>query len=312
MTSVHRVSSWAWLIAVFVFAGVGTAADLVELPDPRGGWVPPARAAQPPCCPVAVEVRGVGTFEVDPSQVSTRRPDIFQPGHVSVFDLLVYLSQRGTIALRYRFDPALATHVIESLNGRSGWWYDAHYAGGTFERTGVRMDLYPVKGGMRVRVYLEQPERLSALYESFREEVLRLQGNGGLVRIPQVVIEGPRWSLTFQDVAVTAHKARADVFRPGVVTALDVLLSLGEHGKLAHLRLTWRGGMESYFVDGMTGGDKGVSPVEACTFVHQAASQALLPFLGTHGHAGTHIHLTADLAVVVSPELVKWKWVCLP
>ena len=42
-------------------------------------------------------------------------------------------------------------------------------------------------------------------------------------------------SHSFRRVAVTAH----DVLQPGVVTALDALISLTEEGSLSNLMLTW-------------------------------------------------------------------------
>jgi len=35
-----------------------------------------------------VRIKDVGEFDFDASQVETLRPDIFQPGHFSLFDIL--------------------------------------------------------------------------------------------------------------------------------------------------------------------------------------------------------------------------------
>jgi len=288
------------------------------LPDEQGNWALPEglHAAGKPRATIEVEIRGSGILSVDPSAVKTLRPDVFRPGHLSVFDLVARLAEQGTIQATYRLDPAMNTHVIESLNGRVGWWYDAHYPGGKFERTTIRMDHYPVKDGMKILLYLEQPDRLAAIYTNFRDEVARLATNGGLVVVPEVVIRGPRGTLTFRDVPVTAHDARGDVFQPGVIAALDVLLSLGELGNLSGLRLTWRTRMgetapvESYYLDLIAGANFSTEAVSPCAFVYDVGAEGLTEFKPPHGHMAAQIHLSLDLHVLVSPEHVKWAWVC--
>ena len=105
--------------------------------------------------------------------------------------------------------------------------------------------------------HTRQREEYSArICRTFGEEVLRLMRNGGNVVIPEVIIQSPTGHVeTFTDVAVTAHNFRSDVLQPGTVTALDILLSLGEQGKLSRLKLTWHeriGGadpVDSYWVE---------------------------------------------------------------
>ncbi len=289
------------------------------LPDVQGSWALPTgvHVGRAPSATIEVEIRGSGTFPVDPSEVKPRRPDVFRPGHLSVFDLVAHLAEQGTIQATYRLDPAMNTYVIESLNGREGWWYDAHYPGGKFERTTVRMDHYPVKDGMKIRLYLERPDRLAAIYTSFRDEVARLATTGGRVVVPEVTIRGPRrGTLTFRDVPVSPHNARSDVFQPGVVTALDVLLSLGEMGGLSGLRLSWRvrvgetAPVESYYVDFIAGTDFSAEAISPCAFVVDVGAEILTEFKPPHGHMAEQIHLPLDLHVLVSPEHVRWAWVC--
>jgi hypothetical protein len=319
----HGLSSFLrFSLALGLVLGAAVGAWATEtsyaLPDGQGSWTLPkgVHVARAPSARIEVEIRGIGTFSVDPSEVKALRPDVFQPGHLSVFDLVAHLAERGTIQATYRFDPAMNTHIIESLNGRVGWWYDAHYPGGKFERTTVRMDHYPVKDGMKILLYLEQPDRLAAIYTSFQEEVTRLAANQGRVVIPKVTIRGPRRSLTFRDVPVTSHDVRSDVFRPGVVTALDVLLSLGELGHLSRLRLTWRTRVgetepvENYFVDLIAGSDFSAEAVSPCAFVYDVGADILTKFKLPHRHVAGQIHFPPDLHVLVSPEHVQWVLVC--
>jgi len=299
-------------------AGAQAAGTSYVLPAGQGSWALPTgvHIGRAPSAAIQVEIRGIGTFPVDPSEVTPRRPDVFRPGHLSVFDLVAHLAEQGKIQAAHRLDPAMNTHVIESLNGRVGWWYDAHYAGGKFERTTLRMDHYPVKDGMKILLYLEQPDRLAAIYTSFREEVARLAANEKRVVIPEVTIRGPRGSLIFRDVPVTPHDARGDVFQPGVVTALDVLLSLGKLGNLFGLRLTWRTRVgetepvEGYYVDFIAGADFSAEANSPCAFVYDVGAEILTKFKPPHGHTAAQIHLSSDLHVLVSPERVKWAWVC--
>lgn len=166
------------------------------------------------------------------------------------------------------------------------------------------MDHYPVKDGMKILVYLERPDRLAAIFASFREEVVRLAANQGRVVIPEVVIRGSRTSLVFRDVPVNPHGVRNDVFQSGVVTALDVLLSLGELGMLSGLRLTWHGEVESYYVDLAVGTEFVAEAVSPCVFVYDVGTKILPEFQPSHAHTAGQIHFPPDLQVLVSPEYI--------
>jgi len=98
--------------------------------------------------------RGIAEVEVgdqefifDPTEVETVRPDLFNTGYFSMFDVLVHLDQRGDIDLEYYFDDSMNTHVVDSINGEPDWWYEAYYDGGWSERNMFRMDHYPWKNG---------------------------------------------------------------------------------------------------------------------------------------------------------------------
>ncbi len=300
------------------FLGGSEGGDGVLLPDASGQWSIPGGiyAGRAPTAPGMVEIRGVRALSFDPAHIQTLRPDLFMEGYFSVFDVLVYLAERGDIQLAYVWDRAAATHRILSLNGLSGWWYDARYAGGEYERPVVRMDHFPVKDGMSIRLYLEQPDRLTAIHQSFRNEVKRRAANGGVVIIPEVTIRGPRWTLVAHDVIVAPTGTRSDVFRPGVVTALDVLLALGRDGVLTSVKLVWHDRLEdsdhvdSFMVHALRGGGHEALATDGCMFAHQTGSDVLEGFIVPHGHGSSHIHLSADLEPLVSPEHVRWTWLC--
>jgi len=301
----------AFGLAVSAEEGAG-----VVLPSCCGGWTPPAgaHAGQASSEKGSIEIRGLGTFPFDPSQIHALREGLFRPGQFSVFDVLVALAKAGTIPMEYTYDESMGTYLILSLNGKTGWWYDAHYAGGAFERPVVRMDEYPVKDGMAIQLYLESPERLAAIYKDYADQVARLKANAGRMIIPKVRVRAPQGTLTFEDVTVTAHNVRADVFQTGVVTVLDVLLSLGEQGKLESVTLSWRDRMESevvvgnYYVDQIRTDGFSTVASESSTYMHEVGSTALVGFLTSHEHMTSHVHLASDVEVLTSPEYVEFQW----
>ncbi len=305
-------------MALLVTVVPTVGADLVRLPGDAGWDLPPgATLGRPPTVPGIIEVRGKGTLGFDPSAIATLRPDIFVPGQFSVFDVLVHLAETGQIELVYTFDEALQTHVIESLNGLEGWWYDAHYEGGSFDRTVVRIDQFPVKDGMSIVVYLEDLERLTAIHEHFREEVARREANAGRIVVPTVTLRSSAETIVFENVEVSPHDVRSDVFQAGLVTMLDVLLSLGEQGLLDKLGLEWRtedegiAVVDGYYAVSIVAGVFSPELVGSCVLTHQIGGTTIQDHLTPHTHTMSHIHLTAGLEVLVSPEAVEWLWVCL-
>ncbi len=291
---------------------IGGAAPPVRLPGEDGAWTMPKEGTgRLPSAPVRIEISGVGRFDVDPADTERTRPDLFRPGHRSVYDLIAHLGTTGRIDLRAHFDEDLETHVIEWIDGRSGWWYQARYDGGWFERNATRIDLYPVKDGMTIKLMIERSERLDCLYASFRDEVAHRDAHDGRVVIPSVEIEGPRGRLTFEDVEVTAHEVRSDLWQSGTVTALDILLSLGEQGRLSSVGLRWYdaiGGAEpvdSYFVERVEADGFVAEASGRCGFVYEVGD-ADFP-----GFAGSHIHLPTDARALVAPEYALWFWLCL-
>lgn len=308
------------VMAMLGVAPLGLAGEGEELvlPDAGGNWSLPSQVyvGRIPAAEGTVDIRGLGTLRYDPAQVETLRPDLFADGHFSVFDVLVHLAERGDLPLEYAWDEAAATHWITSLNRLTGWWYDARYAGGEFERPVLRMDSFPVKDGMTLRLYLEQPNRLAAIRQSFGDEVRRRNADGGRVIIPEVTVRGPRWTLVAHDVAVEPTGTRLDVFRPGVVTALDVLLALGRDGLISSLKLVWHDRLDdadyvdSFMVHALLAGQYEAPATKGCMLAHQTGSNVLEGFIVPHDHALSHVHLTADLEALVSPEYVRWTWLC--
>lgn len=278
------------------------------LPTENGGIVPPgSHKASQPAGPGRIIIEDIGDFDFDAGLVETNRPDIFQPDHFSLFDALLHVAEKGDISLEHHFDEAMNTHIIDSINGEPGWWYYAYYSGGWRERNVFRMDMYPYKNNTTFRLFRENESRLEAIYNSFTGEHARLERNDGSVIIPQVSIRSPEFTETFYDVVVTPHNVRDDVLQTGVVTALDILLSLLEQGELSRLKLTWyeriaaAEPVDSYWTEQINGAEA----YGTCGFVYETGPLAF------EGFTGSHIHIPSDVRVILSPEYALWFWICL-
>ena len=225
-----------------------------------------------------------------------------------MFDVIVRLSEAGDIELDYHFYESMDTHIIDAINGEPNWWYQVKYAGGWYEDNVFRADMYPCKDGTEIRLVRRGEEYLSRIYGTFEDEVLRRSQNGGELILPEVVIRSPSGdAVSFADVEVTPHDVRSDILQPGTITALDILLSLGEQGELSNIKLTWYESIgsadpiDSYWVEQI---DEDIA-FGGCGFVYETGPQEF------SGFAGSHIHIPLDVRVIVSPEYALWFWICL-
>jgi len=279
------------------------------LPTQDGKWSPPVQQnGRKPTGVGKVRIEGVGEFSFDAGQVKTLRSDIFQPGHFSVFDALVHLSEKGDIKMDYHFDGNMDTHIIDAINGEPHWWHQVKYSAGWYESNVFRMDMYPYKDGTEIRLNRQREEYLARICRTFGDEVLRRMRNGGKVILPEVVIQSPHGNvMNFTDVKVTPHNVRSDMLQPGTITALDILLSLGEQGKLSNIKLTWYESIgeadpvDSYWVEQI---DEDIA-YGGCGFVYETGPKEF------SGFAGSHIHIPSDVRIIVSPEYALWFWICL-
>ena len=278
------------------------------LPTADGQWrVPTSHRGDLPAGRGSVHIAGSGALSFEAGEVQTLRPDIFATGHISLFDVLAHLGERGDIDLSHHWDAEMDTHVIDQIEGRENWWYDAYYAAGWSESNVFRMDMYPYKNGTTLRLEPAAPQRLTQIYDTFRQEVARRDQAGGRVIIPELAIRSPAGNWAFEKVEVTPYDVRGDLFQPGVVTALDALLSLAQQGHLSGLELTWyeRIGsaepVDSYWVSQIND----ATAQGGCGFVYEIGPRAF------SGFRGAHIHIPADARAIVSPEYALWFWICL-
>jgi succinate dehydrogenase/fumarate reductase cytochrome b subunit len=245
-------------------------------------------------------------FVFDPEEITTVRPDIFRPGSFSLFDVLVYFDTNGDVDLEYHFDDSMNTHVIDSLNGEPYWWYFVEYSGGWGEANVYRMDHYQWKHGTKLRFTTTKKDRLDGIYASYREEVQRLASNNGVTIMPEVNIHGISYDYNFYDIAVTPHNIRNDTFQDGVLTAIDVIMTLGDLGLITY-ELQWydtigdASYVRSYWVDSINN----LTSAGTCGFVYDTGSWEY------HGFGGNHIHLPSDVNILNSPDYMRWFWICI-
>jgi hypothetical protein len=261
-----------------------------------------------PPAPLPYNVKiGRYTYNFDTHIYNTTRPDLFQYGSFSVFDVLLYLESIEEINLTYHFNASMDTYMIDSLNGQQDWWYYVHYSGG-YERelNAVRMDHYPWKPGTYLELYKEDPTYINHVYSTFEEEVTRLSNNGGNVIIPVVSIYSETFSLEFYNIMVTPHNLRDDTFKIGVITALDIIMTLGDLGYITYqlewiVRLRGASYVHSYFVDQINS-DRSIG---RCGFLYDVGDNDF-KYPGAN-----YIFLSSDERILTSPEYLSFFYGCL-
>jgi hypothetical protein len=248
---------------------------------------------------------GGSTFTFEPSQVETIRPDIFNPGYFSIFDVLIHLHQQGSINLQYHFEESMNTHVIDAIDEETDWWYQVYYSGGWPERNVFRLDHYPWKDQTTLSFFKETPSRLNRIYSVWEEETTRKNNNQEVI-IPQVKIRSKSFTETFENVRVTPHNLRNDVFKENTITAIDVILSLEDQEKIScelqyYESIGTAGIVKSYWVEAI---NEDVASGR-CGYVYEAGSTQF------RFSSGNHIHLPSDTRVLNSPEYVEYFWICI-
>ncbi len=278
------------LIIIIISGFLVARNTLTQSPTPDG----PERAAN---------IDGIWYY-FHPNDVTTLRWDLFQPGHFSLFDILVHLEKERKIQLVYHFNETMDTHVIDSLNGHPYWWYEAQYERGWREDNAHRMDYYPWKNETKLFLIRTTQSFIQTIYSAFVEQFKRRVENQNQIIIPRIYIEAPSGHLEFENISVRSHNLRNDFLRTGVITAMDVILSLGDQdlityelqwiesiGRVEHVRSYWVQAINDDLSQGR------------CGWVYETGS------LETVGQ--NHIHIPSDIRILYSPYYVSWFWICL-
>ena len=258
-----------------------------------------------------ISVEGLlSDIPIDPCQIESLRPDIFNKGYFSVFDCLVQICGKHNIDIKYHFDRQLRCHIIDSIDNKKNWWYAAIYHGGGRPEEPIhRMDTHPYKDWMKIEVYQVTKERIDQIYSAFRSEAKRLKSNKDKVIIPEVLIQTPNQNLKFTNVEVQPHHIRSDMFKPDVITAADIMLSLAEKGKLS-LDLLWheqfgRALVQGYYFTRLNE----ESAQGRAGFTYSLGEKISYPRGAKPRRFGDNFfHMTTDIRVITSPQYMHWRW----
>ena len=279
-------------------------------------------------------------FEFDPAAytITALRQDIFAEGYYSLFDVLLAVAARHDIRIATHWDDDCQTHFIDSVDGTAGsfWYnfsYDADPTGTQAElryRRQIRWDELPWQPGAWIR--LSTGDDLVALKDAFRAEIARERQAGHVVTQVQIAInpsdvhgnppESHRISVSrsYRNVAVTAHDRRSASgdslyrmpFRRGVVTALDVLLSLQDQGELDLVGTTYfthLAGkvMESYRVRSLGFPSVGLAHASGRQGFVYSTGNGTPQRLVNQADGKQHVH--ADIHVIHAPDFARWRWI---
>lgn len=281
----HKINHWsANLSLIFLALSLLLTVFFVDLP--------------PGMKPSGISISGK-FYDFEPNDVESVRPDLFQNESFSAFDVLVQLNATGDIDLNYHFNSSMDTYVIDSINGNSdNWWYHLYYSGGSIENNEVRMDHYPWKPGTRIVMYHESESYMSATFSLFTDEVSRYAFYNNSIIIPRVNVSGYSFSEEFNNITVTPHNLRNETFRNDVITAMDVIMTLGDLGLITyeltyHVSFRSASYVHSYFVSKINTDEA----VGRCGYLYDVSE--------------SFIWLSADERIITSPESIDFYWGCI-
>jgi len=283
-------------------------------------------------------------YDFDPSQyqITTTRPDIFAPGFFSMFDAILAVANKNGIAIEYHYDDSCKTHWITKVNGVSAkYWYGFSYDAGSgnsnemkFKRAN-RWDEALWRPGVWVQVRSGTTqtdiEQIDSIRIQYIEEIFRERTRGNIIPTVSIQLNPSNYlgnppgsgrvtvSRTFTDIPVTAHNMRgtgyatpySKPFRPGVITSIDILLSLKDQGHLNVVTGAFYshfGGkyIDSYYVVEMGFPGIGVahsSGRQGFTYTTENGTPNRLP-----NGADSKLHMTCDVNVIHAPDFSRWTW----
>ncbi|WP_153914396.1 hypothetical protein [Shewanella sp. TC10] len=180
---------------------------------------------------------------------------ILQDGHFSVLDLMEYVSRkRDDFNLNVGdFDPAIGTYrftVDFDANGdgiidvndpeeyqNPNWYSRFMYNSGEFQRevvdpaieaTYTPTDLMVVRSGSLFRLQPYSEDMTHRREEVQAMMVDRVSSNNDKVVIEKITINVNGEATIYENVEVNSYGMRSDLFKEGVITYLDILLSLND------------------------------------------------------------------------------------
>lgn len=291
----------------------------------------------PPLPPSQVEILGrIYPFDPSARAIDSVRPDIFAPGYFSMFDAILAVARANGIAVDYHYDESRKTHFIDRIDGVAGdYWYHFSFDAGSGNageikfRRANRWDELLWRPGAWVRVVAG--EDLPEIKQEYLEEIERERAEGNTIPLVRISVDPSdyrgnppgsgrgRVQREFRNVRVAAHDMRAagsatpyaKPFRPGVVTALDVLLSLRDQGMLDAVTSVHYSYFAQRYIDsryvvalGFPGiGTMHASGRQGFVYVTENGSAERLP-----NNADGKLHVTSDILVIHAPDFATWRW----
>lgn len=276
-------------------------------------------------------------FDPQEHSIVTVRPDIFAPGYFSMFDVILAVAKKKAIAVEYGFDEARQTHWITRMNGIEGdYWYGFSYDAGSGNANEVqfrranRWDEALWRPGVWIRVSMNT-DSIDALKREYLEEIVRERSSGHVIPSVTISINPSSYqgnppgsgritvSRTYNNVSVTPHNLRSTgattpytkPFQPGVVTSMDVLLSLKDQGKLDLVTGVFYSYFAQHYIDSYYVVELGFPGVgvahssgrQGFVYVTENGAPNRLP-----NGANNLLHMTSDINVVHAPDFSQWRW----
>ncbi|MFC1606732.1 T9SS type A sorting domain-containing protein [Candidatus Latescibacterota bacterium] len=294
---------------------------------------------EPPSLPDSmVEIAGKRyPFESSEYDIETVRPDIFAPGYFSMFDVILAVAEKNGLEVEYHYDESRKSHFISTIDDEEAdYWYHFSYDAGVNRsheidyRRAYRWDEALWRHGVWIQVVTG--ENLDEIREEYLDEITRENEYGHVVPLVRIAVVpsdfggNPAGSgrvsarREFHDVKVTAHNYRATgfqspyskPFQPGVVTSLDILLSLMDQGELnlvtsvfySHFHKNF---IDSYYVVALKFPGEGT--------VHSSGRQGIVyitnngSYVSTPNNANRTFHMTCDISVVHAQDFSSWRWI---
>lgn len=289
-------------------------------------------------------------FDQSAYTIMTVRPDIFAPGYYSLFDVILAVAARRNIPVEYRWDDSCKTHFVSKIRNTAGnYWFHFSYdaSNGSSRASGSRSELENHRANRwdevlwrpGVWIKVDGDENVAELRSYYIKEILREKVWGHVVPVvnfnisPDSVYGNPpgsdrsRVNLTFTNITVTAHNLRSvgyqspysKPFQPGVVTSLDIPLSLMDVGKLNAVTAVFYSYFAGNYIDSYYLVELGFPGVGK---VHSSGRQGIVyttdngefrngSIIKLPNQANQLHHITCDIDVIHAPDFSRWYWASL-
>ncbi len=277
------------------------------------------------------------TFNPTDYNMVSLRQDIFAPGYFSMFDVIIAVCKKNSIPVEYFWDESRKTHFITKIqNTTADFWYHFSYDAGSGNnselnfRRANRWDEALWRSGVWIKVVTG--EDLAAIKQQYLEEIERENVKGHVIPDIQISINPSKYqgnpsgsgrvtiSKSFKDVLLTPHNLRAEgfqspyskPFKQGVVTSMDIPLSLKDQGKLDAVTGVFYNYFAGNYIDSYYVVELGF-PGEGT--VHSSGRQGIVYITenGSYNNlpngADNKLHMTSDINVIHSPDFSYWRWI---